>query len=126
MHSDAAVAAVTCTLKDAPAARSVGPQLSACDGLVPEVEHRAGFDWVSIDQVTPVPDPAGSGSLTVTPCAVPAPVLVTVTVNPIRSPAFTVPASAVLVILMTAGWQVIEAEAWPPPSFDDAAVAVLS
>src|SRR5690242_3183872 len=77
VHSDAEVVAVTCTLNDPPAARSVGPQFSAWFGLVPEVEHSPGFDWVSIDQVTPVPDPAGSGSLTVTPVAFPAPMLVT-------------------------------------------------
>ena len=41
---------------------------------------------MSIDQVTP----AGSGSLTVTPLAVPAPLLLTVTVKPTVSPALTV------------------------------------
>ncbi len=127
MHSAADVVAVMCTVKNAPAARSAGPQVSACDGLVPVTEHgKLAPVWLSIDQVTPVPVPAGSGSLTVTPLAVPAPVLVTVTVNPIGSPAFTDAASAVLVIVMFAGWQVILASAEPPPSLDEVAVAVLS
>src|SRR5690349_64340 len=85
-----------CTVKLAPPATLVGPHFRTCDGLVPEVEHRPAFDWVSIDQVTPVPDPAGSGSLTVTPVGVPVPALLTLTVNPIGSPAFTDAASAVL------------------------------
>src|SRR5229473_6649364 len=93
-----------CTVKNAPAARSAGPQVSACDGLAPVTEHgKLAPVWLSIDQVTPVPEPAGSGSVTVTPLAVPAPVLVTVTVNPIGSPAFTDAASAVLVIWIWAG-----------------------
>src|SRR5260370_9551425 len=105
-----------CTVRLAPAARLVGPQLSTCDGLVPEVEHRPGFDWVSTDQVTPAPDPAGSGSLTVTPFAVPVPVVITVTGMPVGSPGAPAVASAVLVITMFAGWQVILASAVPPPS----------
>src|SRR5260370_338795 len=115
-----------CTVRLAPAARLVGPQLSTCDGLVPVTEHRPVFDWVSTDQVTPAPDPAGSGSLTVTPFAVPVPVLVTWTVNPIGSPAFTDALSAVLRMWIAAGWQVILASAVPPPSLAEVAVAVLS
>src|SRR5260370_1107874 len=114
-----------CTLKLPPDARVVGPQDSTC-GAEPEVGPRPGWAWVSIVPVPPVPDPAGSGSLTVTPLAVPVPVLVTVTVNPIGSPAFPGEASAVLVIVMSAGWQVMSAVAEPPPSLVDAAVAVLS
>ena len=49
-----------------------------------------------IDQLTPAP--VGSGSLRVTPVAVPAPVLDTVMVKPIGSPAFTLVASAVFVM----------------------------
>src|SRR5215469_4691231 len=89
VHSLADVIAVICTLKLAPAARSVGPQLSIWLGLEPVTEHRPALDWVSIAQVTPVPEPAGNGSETATPCPSPAPVFVTVTVNPIGSPALT-------------------------------------
>src|SRR5215470_4738865 len=103
-----------CTVNDAPDARVVGPQLSVC-GAVGLTEHRPAFDWVSIDQVTPDPDPAGSGSLTVTPVACPAPVLVTATVNPILSPAFTDAASAVLVIWIDALLQVMLAVLEPDP-----------
>src|SRR5215831_6448988 len=115
------------TLKLAPAARSVGPHDSfwGVGGAV-LTEHRPALLCVSIDHVTPVPEPAGSGSLTVTPCAVPVPPLVTLTVNPIGSPAFTVFASASLVILISAGWQVILSSAVPPPSLVELAVAVLS
>src|SRR5260370_215750 len=104
-----------CTVKNAPAARSAGPQVSAADGLVPVTEHgKLAPVWLSIDQVTPVPEPAGSGAVTVTPLAGPAPVLVSVTVNPIGSPAFTDAASAVLVIVITAPGPVILASAAPP------------
>src|SRR5215472_12348510 len=99
-----------CTLNVPPAASDVGPQDSVC-GAEALTEHRPGFDWLSIVQVTPDPDPAGSGSLTVTPLAVPVPLLFTVTVNPSGSPAFTELASAVLVILITAGLHVMLAEA---------------
>src|SRR5712691_5578322 len=94
-----------CTVKLPPAARSVGPQLSTC-GAEPEIEHRPGFDWESIDHVTPDPEPAGSGSLTDTPFAVPVPLFLTVTANPIASPAFTDAASAVLVIWIAAQFTV--------------------
>src|SRR5215510_11867368 len=96
------------TLKLPPAARSVGPQDSDWLGLVPVIEHRSGlvFDWVSIDQVTPAPEPAGSASLTVTPLAVPVPELLTVMVKPMASPALTVLASATLVMWMSPELQV--------------------
>src|SRR6266516_2477252 len=97
------------TLKLPPVARSVGPQLSTC-GLLPEIEQRPGFDCVSIDQVTPAPEPAGRLSLTVTFLARPVPLFWMSTVKPIGSPAFTEFASAVLVILITAGRQVM----WAP------------
>src|SRR6266852_3794286 len=115
-----------CTVKLPPAARSAGPQLSTC-GAEPEIEHRPGIDWASIDQVTPgAGEPAGSGSVTVTPCAVPVPALVTAILNPIGSPAFTDAASAVLTMWMFAGWQVILASAEPDPSLVVVTLAVLS
>src|SRR5260370_1208439 len=100
-----------CTVKVPPAATSTGPQVSVC-GAAGLAAHEPGpeSDWVSIDQVTPVPDPAGSGSLTVTPCAVPAPPLVTSTVNPIGSPAFTDVASAVFRMWIDAWLHVMLAE----------------
>src|SRR5260370_1079552 len=95
-------------------------------GLVPEVEHRPGFDWVSTDQVTPAPDPDSTRLNSSHTFAAPAPLFFTVTVNPIWSPASTVAASAVLVITIFAGWQVILASAVPTPSLAEVAVAVLS
>ena len=94
--------------------------------LEPEIEHKPAVLCVSIDQLTPAPDPAGNGSLTVTPAALPVPLFLTVTVNPIGSPAFTDAASAVFVTVTFAGWHAIDAEAVPPPSLVELAVAVLS
>src|SRR2546428_442536 len=82
------------TLKLPPADRSVGPQLRTW-GALPAIEHSPGLDWLATTQVTPLPEPAGRLSLTVTPLAVPVPLLLTVTVKPIGSPALTVAASAV-------------------------------
>src|SRR5437879_1869818 len=115
-----------CTLKLPPAARSVGPQLSVWGAVGELIEHRLGTVWLLIDQLTPLPEPAGSGSLTVTPLAVPVPLLLTVTVKPIGSPALTVAASAVLLTWMFAGRQIIEALAWTLPALVADAVAVLS
>src|SRR5687768_3967399 len=54
-----------------------------------------------------MPDPAGSGSLSVTPLAEPGPLLVTVIVKPIGEPAFTEAASAVFVIARFGHWTVM-------------------
>src|SRR5262245_14954038 len=96
------------TLKLAPAARSVGPHFSTC-GAEPEIEHKPAGS-LSIDQVTPEPEPAGNGSLTVTPLARPVPVFETVTLKPMLSPALTVAASAVFRIVTFAGLHVIDAD----------------
>ena len=76
-------------------------------------------------QVTPLPEPAGRLSLTVTPLAVPVPLLLTVTVKPIGSPALTVAASAVLLTWMLAGLQVMLAELLSLPSLVVVTLAVL-
>jgi hypothetical protein len=47
-----------------------------------------------------------------TPVAEPAPVLVTVTVNPMSEPAFTEALSAVLVIVRSGQFTVVEAESF--------------
>src|SRR5437899_780898 len=73
------------------------------------IEHSPGLDWLATTQVTPLPEPAGRLSLTVTPLAVPVPLLLTVTVKPIGSPALTVAASAVLLTWMLAALDVIRA-----------------
>src|SRR5262245_33880795 len=125
VHSLAEVVAVICTLKLPPAARSVGPQANVW-GAAALTEHRPALDWVSMDQVTPDPEPAGSGSLTVTPWASPVPELDTVTVKPIGSPAFTDTASAVLTMLTWAGRQVIFASLDPDPSLVFFTMAVFS
>src|SRR4051812_28567624 len=93
-HSVADVVAVMWTLKLPPAARSVGPQPRTWAGLVPVIAHRPALDCVSIDQVTPAPEPAGKLSVTVTPLAVPVPLFVTLIVKPILSPALTSAESA--------------------------------
>src|SRR5262249_23555806 len=129
VHSLAEVVAVMCTVNvpPAPAGRSTGPQDSVCAPLwLTEHEPGPDSDWESIVQVTPDPDPAGNGSLTVTPLAVPDPLFLTVTVTPIGSPASTDALSAVLVILIPAGWQVIDADAWSVPSLVVVTLAVLS
>src|SRR6266852_1039511 len=115
-----------CTVKLPPAARSAGPQLSTC-GAEPEIEHRPGIDWASIDQVTPgAGEPAGSGSVTVTPCTVPVPLLVTATWNPIGSRAFTDAASSVLTMWIATGLQVMLALMEPHPEWLALLTGVLS
>src|SRR5215467_4285126 len=79
---------------------------------------------VSIDQSTP--SPAGSGSLTVTPSAVPVPGAFefdTVTVKPIGCVVFTGVASAVLAIESAGHCTVVEAWAVCSGLFDASAVA---
>src|ERR1700687_4299353 len=69
--------------------------------------------------------PPGRASLSVTPVAVPAPVLLRVPVKPIAAPAETLAASGDLVMATSAGLQVIVARLAPPPSLVLVAVAVL-
>src|SRR5438128_655773 len=89
----------------APDARSAGPKLRTPPLMLHPLDELAA----SIVQL--VPAVVGSVSLTVTPCAVPAPVLLTVTTKPMVSPALTVPASATLVMWMLAQLTVVSAEA---------------
>src|SRR2546428_681780 len=112
------------TLKLPPADRSVGPQPRTW-GALPAIEHSPGLDWLATTQVTPLPEPAGRLSLTVTPLAVPVPLLLTVTVKPIGSPALTVAASAVLLTWMLAGLQVMLAELLSLPSLVVVTLAVF-
>src|SRR5215471_6532831 len=58
--------------------------------------------WSSIDQFRP--SFTGRVSVSFTPCASPAPVLNTVNVKPMSSPAFTCGLSAFFTIWMSAGW----------------------
>ena len=67
---------------------------NAHDNVAPTMEHPAFAGLI----VQLMPVPVGSGSLNVTPVAVPAPVFETVIVNPIGSPALTDTASAVFAI----------------------------
>src|SRR5437899_13003456 len=92
------------TLKLPPADRSVGPQLRTW-GALPAIEHSPGLDWMATTQVTPLPEPAGRLSLTVTPLAVPVPLLLTVTVKIGRAPCMAGAASAVLLTSMHEGLQ---------------------
>src|SRR5439155_696446 len=77
-----------------------------------------------MDQVVPVS--AGSGSLTDTPLAVPAPLLVTVMVNPMVSPAETGELSATLAMSMAAPRTTMESDALSDPSLEVVTLAVLS
>ena len=77
----------------------------------------------SIVQLTSVP--AGKLSLTLSPAAVPAALLLKVTVKPIWEPALTLAASAVLVIVTVAQLTVSEAVSWPEPSLLVLKLAVL-
>src|SRR5215468_8321840 len=115
-----------CTVKLSPAARVASEQDSAWFGLEPVIEHVADpVGPESIDQVTPAPDPAGSGSVTDTPVAVPVPELLTTILNPIGSPAFTDAASAVFLMWIDAGWQVMLASEESAPSLVVDTLAVL-
>src|SRR5438128_964077 len=107
-----------------PADRSVVLQLRTW-GALPAIEHRPGLDWLPTTQVNPLPEPAGRLSLTVTPLAVPVPLLLTVTVKPIGSPALTVAASAALIAFMLGGLQVMLAELLSLPSLVVVTLAVL-
>ena len=110
-----------CTELLAPGARSTGPK----PRLPPEIAQPAA-SGVSL-QLTPVP--VGSGSLTVTPLAVPRPVLVTVTVNPIGSPALTDAASAVFVIWIVASSTLkhsVVRFVWEPARYCEAESGVYS
>ena len=69
--------------------------------------------------------PAGRLSVTLNPLAVPAVLLVRVTVKPICDPALTLAASAVLVMATVAHRTVSEAEAEPEPSLLVVKLAVL-
>ena len=82
-HDAAVVGEEICTVRDWPAARS--PKLH--DSTPAVIEHAA----TSGDSDHTSPALTGSVSVSVTPLAVPGPVLETVIVNPIAVPAETVP-----------------------------------
>src|SRR5512142_2344915 len=97
-HESLVVLLVTWTLTEAPAASVTPfapPYVRVWFGALPPMAQLASLAGVveAIDQETPVPP--GSGSLTLKPVAAPAPLFVTVTVNPIAPPALTDAASAV-------------------------------
>src|SRR5437870_1623460 len=115
-----------CTDTLAPAGMSPRVQLKVWERAGAVKEQLPWEGPVLIDQLTP--DPPGSGSLTVTERATPvpaAPELATETVNPIRSPALTVPASAVLVTDRAGAWTTMVAEADTLGALVAEAVAVL-
>ena len=114
------VGLVTCTEAEPPGARSPSAHVR-----VPAwIEQVPGPAYAGlIDQLMPVP--VGSGSEIATACAVPAPVLETVIVNPRLLPMLTVDASADLAIVRFGQLTVIDAEAWTEPSFVAVAVAVF-
>ncbi len=111
------VGLVTCTVCDAPGAMLPNAQLSVFAAI--EQPWTAGL----IDQLTPAP--VGNGSSSVTPVAVPAPVLFTLIVKPIDSPAFTVALSAVFVIWRPGHWTDVVADASTFGLFVACALAVF-
>jgi hypothetical protein len=96
----AVVALVMCTEAEAPGAMLPRVQFRVCV-VVPVMAQLPGPEYAGLtDQLTP--DPAGSGSDSVTPVAVPVPEALefeTETVNPIGEPALTLGASADFVML---------------------------
>src|SRR6516165_4274114 len=99
-----------CTSSDAPGARSIGcpARVSVWLPAAPVSENADAFTLsAAMPQVTGPGVPPGSGSDRVTPCAVPVPLLVIVTLNPICSPALTDGASAVFKTVTDAGLQAV-------------------
>ena len=86
-------------------------------------DHPGSVLPASIVQTTPVP--AGRLSVTLSPAAMPAVLLVKVTVKPICEPAPTLGASDVLAIVTVAQRTVSEAEEEPAPSLLVVKLAVL-
>src|SRR5437763_1265282 len=82
-----------CTEREAPLARSPKPHDST-----PAAIAQSGLSGSSVQLRAP---PAGSVSSRVTPRAMPSPLLVTVIVKPILSPALKVPLCATFVIALT-------------------------
>src|SRR5438132_8190139 len=103
------------TLKFPPADRSAAQlhTLSLHDALP---IYSPGLDWLATTQVTPLPEPAGRLSLTLTPLPLPFTHSLTVNAKPIVTTALTVAASAVLLTWMLAGLQVMLAELVSLPS----------
>src|SRR5689334_23744029 len=91
----------------------------------PEVMLQFGAVVLAASIVQDKPAVLGSASVTLTPVAVPAPLLVTVSLKPMGSPALTEAASAVLTILTSAQLTVTESELSPEPSFVDVTLPVL-
>src|SRR5438093_11055399 len=89
------------TPADAPEARSPNAQVS----VLPLIEQ----PWTAGSTAQTIPAPVGSGSESVTSLAIPGPLLPTVIVNPIGSPALTLAASATLSIDRFGHWTAIEA-----------------
>src|SRR5947208_2653405 len=71
------VGAVTTAVNDVPCVSEPTVQFNVCVPTLPATEQPD----VAVLQFTPVPPPAGSGSLIATPVAVPGPLLVTTIVN---------------------------------------------
>jgi hypothetical protein len=86
-------------------------------------DHPGSLFPASIAQLTP--PPAGKGSVTTNPVAVPALPLLKVTVNPIWEPALTLALSATLLIAVVAQRTASEAVASPDPSLSVVKLAVL-
>ena len=106
-----------CTVRVAPAA-SVP---KSHDSTPAVIEHAA----TSGDSDQTRPPPVGSVSATVTPVAAPGPALVTVIVNPMRSPADTDGASGVFRTLMSGHWTTTVPASETGSRLLESAVAVL-
>jgi hypothetical protein len=91
---------------------------------VPLIDQTGSELPASIVQLTP--SPAGRLSLTLMALAVPAPLLLKATTNPICAPAVTLAASAVLLIVTSAQLTVTAADSEPEPPLLVLKLAVLS
>ena len=115
-QSPASLVAITCTEVEAPAASVLGAKTR----FSPSIDQPA--DAGEIDQA----NPAGSTSVNSTPRAWPSPVLASVTVKPIWSPAVTLSSSATFATSMAAQFTSTDASSESDPSFVVVTVAVLS
>src|SRR5215208_6398434 len=116
-HDCAVVGELMCTVRVASSPRSPKSHVS-----VPESMSQSGLSGSSVQLR---PGVAGSGSDSVTSCAVPGPLFLTVIVKPMSSPASTVPSSAIFVIAMSGHCTVTVSSAETSSSLSASAVATF-
>src|SRR5438067_1296578 len=118
-HDAVVVADVTCAEAPVPLARSPKLQLSHCVGAVPATPQPVE------SALHEMPEPPGRASVSVTPYAVPVPVLFTQMVKPMSWPALTLVASAFFTMPRSGHCTVTFASAMTTPWFVAFALATL-